>query len=317
MKNRLMVLMTLTVVFASGVAAASPAKTEVGPSADFLKYWKSGYAEIASYEAVTERYGEMRKAQAVLIFVYEETHAKTRIKIESDRASMEQRVPTLKLNHVLKFNTGIYDYSVMTSVFAGLSGAPVKRPFQPLKVSFTSQEWCGQVYQHVLPRANGVVSQIHSYFEAEGDSQAVLAYPKGTLYYEDELPLLLRELDGDFMASGETRKIDFVPSLWERRKRHQPLAITQGMLTKKTGETFRYQNQNVQVTVWTLESGGMTTTYRIESTHPKKLLAWENSRGEKGELLHMVRKPYWKLNGNQHEKQRRELGLRYGLESEN
>lgn len=286
-----------------------------GPSPAFLKYWKSGYAEIASYDVMTERYGEMRKAQGVLIFVYEETHAQTRIKIESDRAPLVQRVPTLKLNHVLKFNTGIYDYSVMTSVFSGLSGAVVKRPFQPLKVSFTSQEWCGHVYQHVLPMPTGVVSQIHSYFESEGDSQMVLPYPEGVLYYEDEMPVLLRELDGDFMRAGETRKIDLVPSLWERRKRHQPLAISQGVLKKGAVDTVRLGNRNYAATQWSLEQDGVKTTYSIESVHPKRLLAWKNSRGEKGELIQSVRKPYWSQNSNEHQGLRKELGLHYGVET--
>jgi hypothetical protein len=287
-----------------------------GPSPGFIKYWKSGYAEIASYAALTERYGEMRQAQAVLVFVYEETHAQTRIKIESDRAPLAQRVPTLKLNHVLKFNTGIYDYSVMTSVFSGLSGTLVKRPFQPLKVSFTSQEWCGQVYQHVLPMPSGIVSQIHSYFEAEGDSQKVLPYPKGILYYEDEMPILLRELDGDFMRVGETRKVDLVPSLWERRKRHQPLAIASGILHKIGIDTLLHESRKVATMHWVLEQADVKTHFRIEAVHPRRLLAWENNLGEKGTLIRSVRKPYWGLNGNKDQGLRKELGLQYGVKED-
>ena len=37
-------------------------------------------------------------------------------------------------------------------------------------MSFSSQEWCGNVFHQVIPRPAGLVSEIHSYFEAEGDA---------------------------------------------------------------------------------------------------------------------------------------------------
>jgi hypothetical protein len=299
---------------AAKAGSASMSAVMPGTNTAFMKYWKSGLAEIATYDVDTERYGEMRKAQGVLIFVYEETHSDTRIKIESDKSPPEKWVPTLKLNNVLKFNTGIYDYSVMTSVFTGLSGKVVKRPFQPLKISFTSQEWCGQVYQHVLPMSSGIVSQIHSYFEAEGDSQMVLPYPKGDLYYEDEMPVLLRELNGPFLQIGEARKIDLMPSLWERRKRHQPLATAAATLEKVGIDTLNHDSRRVATVHWVLETAGVKTHFRIETMHPRRLLAWENSRGEKGRLIRSVRKSYWSLNDSKNEPLRKELGLKFGVE---
>src|SRR5689334_16334699 len=65
---------------AAHVASAAPAPAQSpesgpAPSADFLAYWKSGLAELSSYAVTVERYGEMRKGQAVLVFVYEEINA--------------------------------------------------------------------------------------------------------------------------------------------------------------------------------------------------------------------------------------------------
>lgn len=291
------------------VGAAAPQ-----PSREFLKYWKSGLAELSSYDILAERYGEMRKAQGVMVFVYEETNSETRIKVETGKTPEARRIPTLKLNNILKFNTGIYDYSVMTSVFAGLSGSVVKRPFQPLKISFSSQEWCGNVYHHLLPMPSGLVSELHSYFEAEGDSRTTLSYPQGELYYEDELPILVRELDGIFMEPGTSRTINLMPSLWGRRKQHAPLAISSGTLTKAGPDTLRLSGVNRASMKWTLEQGGVTTTYHVESAPPRTLLAWENSRGETGRLIKSLRKTYWKRNGNKDEPLRKELGIRYGLD---
>ena len=54
-----------------------------------------------------------------MIFVTEDLNAGTGIKVESP-APAADRVYVLKLNNVLKFTTGIYDYSVMTSVFSAV-----------------------------------------------------------------------------------------------------------------------------------------------------------------------------------------------------
>jgi len=295
------------------MGAATP---PIGPSAGFLRHWKSGLAEIASYNVDVERYGEMRKGQAVLVYVYEEIDARTRIKVESDRTPPAQRVPVLKLNHVLKFNTGIYDYSILTSVFAGLSGPGVNRFLQPRKVSFTSQEWCGNVFHQLIPGPRGLRSEIHSYFEAEGDSIATLAYPPGgdsALYYEDEMPILVRELDGPVQANGTSRKIHLVPGLWERRKRHVPLAIAEAVLAKSGPEPFLAQGETVPAMRWTLEAQGVTTTWHVEEASPHTLLGWENSRGEKGVLIASLRDTYWEHNHNANAGLRKRLGLDFGV----
>jgi hypothetical protein len=312
---------------AAAAAAATPApppETGTTPGTEFLKYWKSGLAELSSYAVTVERYGEMRQGQAVLVFVYEEINADTRIKVESEKTPPAKRIPVLKLNSVLKFNTGVYDYSILTSVFAGLSGPEVQRPFQPQKVSFTSQEWCGNVFHQVIPRPKGLVSEIHSYFEAEGDAITTLPYPdagnadhganaSGTFFYEDEMPILVRELVGPFAHEGAPLRMQLVPSLWERRKRHVPLAFTQAVLTKVGAETLTPKGKSRKAVKWTLEIMGMTVTYHVEAEAPRKLLAWENSRGEKGELIASIRNTYWEHNHNVDASLRKRLGLTYGV----
>jgi hypothetical protein len=67
----------------------------------------------------------------------------------------------MKLNEVRDFQTGIYDYNVLTSVFARVAaGWPVA------KLSFSSQEWCGHVYHQLIPRNDRVAEVFHSYFES-------------------------------------------------------------------------------------------------------------------------------------------------------
>jgi hypothetical protein len=293
-------------VLAAAMLAAAAATTPPAPSPAFLAYWKSGLAELTSYSIVTDRYGEIRKAEGVMVFVYEEINADTRIKVESARTPPAKQIPVLKLNNVLKFSTGVYDYSVMTSVFAGLGGPGVTRFLEPRKVSFSSQEWCGNVFHQVIPRSKGLVSEIHSYFESEGDSTAVLPYPKaGSVYYQDEMPILVRELDGEFLKPGESRKIDLLPGLWERRKRHIPLALTQAVLTKVGVEKDTVK--------WTLERDAVVTTYRVEAALPHHLLEWDDNKGEKGVMLASIRSGYWMHNHNIDAPLRKQLKLEYGV----
>ncbi len=320
--NPLIVAIGLSLAAIATLATPAPAASvervsqgTVSVSPEFLRYWKSGLAELSSYAVTEERYGEMRKAQGVLVFVYEEINADSRIKVETDKTPIPRRIPVLKLNNVLKFTTGIYDYSIMTSVFAGLSGPYVHREFEPLKISFSSQEWCGNVFHQLLPRTSGLISEIHSYFEAEGDATTTLPYPAGPLYFEDEMPILVRELDGESMKAGEAEKIHLVPGLWERRKRHDDLAITEGVFTKVGAGSMAWRGGETKIVKWTLVFRGVTTTYFVEAVFPRKLLLWENSRGEKGELINSIRKPYWTLHGNKDQSLRKELGLSYGVGS--
>ena len=83
----------------------------------FGDYWYQGKAEITSYEMEQARYGEIRKGHAVLIFVTEDFSKSKQVKLDNPQKDPEDAVKILKLNFVRKFITGIYPYSIMTSVF--------------------------------------------------------------------------------------------------------------------------------------------------------------------------------------------------------
>jgi hypothetical protein len=287
-------------------APCAPAATPPR-SPEFMRYWKSGLAEISSYEIVEERYGELRKGQAVLLYVYEETDAATRIKAETAAIPQAARIPVLKLNRILRFNAGIYDYSVMTSVFSGLSGPFIARPFEPVKIAMTSQEWCGSVYHHLVPMGKVLKEELHSYFESEGDRRDSLAIPD-SVYYEDELPVTLRELDGPWLASGRELSVRLIPGLWRMRTTHRPVSILAASLAKS--DTLAPGLP--PAFVFTLRIGPETWRYRVEKAPPHRILGWSNSMGESGTLAKTVRKAYWEENRNRDIGLRRELGLRFG-----
>ena len=75
-----------------------------------------------------------------------------------------QDIAILKLNMVRKFFTGIYPYSIMTSIFAPLD---VQKYPLPLKISSSIQEWCGHVYAQMNLAENEYRVRMHSYFEKD------------------------------------------------------------------------------------------------------------------------------------------------------
>ncbi|NND52330.1 MAG: septum formation inhibitor Maf, partial [Flavobacteriaceae bacterium] len=172
-------------------------------SQDFKDYWYSGEAEITSYTLEQARYGEIRNGHAVLIYVTEDFLPEKQVK--ADRSNPDN-ISVLKLNATKKFNTGIYPYSVMQSIFY-----PVSNNQHAIKVSASMQEWCGHVYAQLNNREQFELSS-HSYFETEADQN--LKLDKSVL--ENELWTQLR-LDPSSLPQGD---LMIVPSFEFIRLKH-------------------------------------------------------------------------------------------------
>ena len=208
----------LTAVLALGITAPAGAQ-------DFWAHWGDGKAEVNGYRLTQPRYGAERDGTAVYIFVTEDFSERLRVKAERGDHPKGDVKPVLKLNAVRDFNTGVYDYNVMTSAFVRVrEGWPVS------KLSFSSQEWCGHVWQQLVPRDGRVSSVVHSYFDGEEGTDD-LELPEGGIF-EDALPILVRDWKRSLVAPGDTREVPFLPSMLHARLRHQPLAWTTATISR-------------------------------------------------------------------------------------
>lgn len=135
-------------------------KEDMQKHPNFGSYWYQGKAEITSYELLQNRYGKIRKGTAVNIFVTEDFLPKKQVKADYHN---ENNIPVLKLNATKKFVTGIYPYSIMTSTFT-----PIKPNENAIKISYSSQEWCGNTYAQLNNRSNYEID-FRSYFESNSD----------------------------------------------------------------------------------------------------------------------------------------------------
>jgi hypothetical protein len=194
----------------------------------------------------------------------------------------------------------------MTSVFARVAdGFPVR------KVSFSSREWCGQVWHQLLPSARGIAGVSHSYFEGEADGRDDLPFPRGGVL-EDALPILLRGLTGEYLKAGESRQVPLLPSLFSSRMSHRRLAWGRATISRAPAPTpVKVPAGSFEAILYTVApEGGPRSTWAIEAAWPHRLLRRTADGGEEAVLLRSTRLPYWKENQPGAERLLAELGLR-------
>jgi len=176
------------------------------------------------------RYGEQREGETVLVFVSEDFSKSKQVKLDyPNRAAKGDKVPVIKLNAISKFKTGIYDYSMMNSIFT-----PIQTDQYPntLKVTTTSQDWCGHSFSQYNLEKDGFRFSEFSYFESEGDKQVQLE--KALL--EDELMNRIR-INPATLPVG---KIKAIPGSFYNRLSHQEVkAYAANLSVKKEAERLR------------------------------------------------------------------------------
>jgi hypothetical protein len=191
---------------------SGPKRSSALPSSEFKEYWYQGKAELTSYNLKQARYGEIREGTAVAIFVTEDFSRSKKVKLDNPSEAGNDAVNVMKFNLSKSFNTGIYTYSLMQSVFK-----PVKADIYPntLRVTTSNQEWCGQFLTRTELTGNQYQIKYNSYFEGEEDKTVLI--DKSIL--EDELWIQVR-FDPKQLPVGEHR---IIPSILTRELIHQEI----------------------------------------------------------------------------------------------
>ena len=276
---------------------------------DLAAHWSDGHAEMNGYDLVQPRYGELRKGRAVLIFVKEPFSESARVKADPGRHPPGDVFDVMKLNAVKDFQTGVYDYNIMTSVFATLSARHGLRAGLPAKVSFSSQEWCGLLFEELRVEASSIQQTRNSYFDGEGSQRNKLELPAGGVMIE-ELPILVRSIPNRFLEPGQHKRLPLLPSVERARLLHRPLAWGEGTLSlSKEAKTMRVPAGAFEVYTWSAVLGGERYDYFVERKFPHRLVGWDGPDGENARLRGSTRMKYWELNREGAEKHLAELGF--------
>jgi hypothetical protein len=289
-------------LLALGCAASVPGNTPLPEG--FWAAWGDGQAEVAGYRLVQPRYGALRRGEAVLITVTEDFLGDRLVKADGPAPGV---FPVLKLNEVRDFTTGVYDYNVMSSTFFPLDGrfpAGV-----PVKVTFSSQEWCGHVWDQVTLRNHEMRHVWHSYFASEGEGDQRAAVPKDAVF-ADAGALWARDLAGEAVPAGSSRAVRVWPRAIDARFDHEPANFVAGTASRDAAtSTVRVPAGTFEVRRTRLLYGDQDLSWWVEVAPPHRLVAWEAANGERAELAGAARMPYWKLQQEGDERLRASLGL--------
>jgi len=280
------------------IACAGSAPENTGEASvvsdQFKQYWYDGMAEITSYQLEQARYGQMHKGHAVLVFVTEPFSPTKFVKPDRDEKS---DVSVSKLNFTKKFTTGIYPYSMMTSSFF-----PLSQGEHALKVTTSSQEWCGHTFLQLLNKKKFDISGF-SYFESEGDRKMEL----NKAFLEDDIWSRIRK-NPEKILIGE---FDFIPSFFYLRLKHKEIKSYRCEISKKQMEN------GLAVIALNYPALNRMLSIIYETSFPYNINSWEEiyEDGAEGKSITTGRKiktlksAYWQKNGVKDSVLRKQLGL--------
>ena len=270
----------------------------------FSEYWYDGQAEINIFEVRQARYADIHPGKTVLIFVTEDFLIDKQVK--NEHYTGERFTSILKTNSLWHFITGLYDYSIMTSVFT-----PVDRSQYPhsVKVTGSAQDWCGQSFSQMNLDQDQYRIRSYSYFEEKGDQE----YLANTCLLEDEILALIR-LDPAKLPTGE---IEVIPGMTISRLMNakiQPF-IAHATLTDYEGNDFPGND----LSSYLLKFQELNRSVEVVFTNefPFEIIGWRDTYPTlSGEIMtstavrtHKSKSKYWELHALKDSSMRSRLGL--------
>ncbi len=273
----------------------------------FPSYWGRGLAELNRYELKKARYSEQHEGEVVLVFVTEEFNTKSQVKYDSGERT--DVVPILKLNAYERFYTGVYPYTILSSIF---SPTDSELPFPaPYKMMSNVQEWCGAAWIQLNQNDDGYRARGFSYFQSEGDRD--LQIPNGA--YEDSLWNAIR-INPATLPTGKTK---MVPPLNFIRLMHVPIRLYSVDATLKTDQESEYAEK--KVSTYTLDYPELQRqfTFHFETEFPHRIYGFEETKialsgrelTSSGRLTKSIMLDYWNKHNNKDAPYRNALGLEH------
>lgn len=271
------------------------------------QYWYEGKAEVSRYQLAQNRYKEVHPGEAVLVFVTEDFLTDKQVKNETNQKRNSTSV--LKLNAMERFSTGIYDYSLMSSIF---SPADIVKFPHALKITNSNQDWCGQTFMQLNFEKDHFKVETRSYFEKEGDQNFQL--PQSWL--EQELWTRLRMGPGGL----PTGNMLIIPNLTYLRLMHQECKAyaADASLSSYTGSDF--EGEGLQKYRLTYPELNRELEIIFHAEQPYLIEGWietypslfdkikRRTLAKRTNTLHIA---YWQKNSLADRKIREDLGMQW------
>ncbi|MBI4161955.1 MAG: hypothetical protein HY509_05865 [Acidobacteria bacterium] len=280
-------LAALPLLLVLGACGAAPPESVRGAAGDWAgaPIWDDGRAEISAYEATAVRYGATRPFTAYLIVVKEDFSRADLVKADPGHDPADL-FPVLKLNQVIRFQTGVYDYHQMLSVFFD------RADLIPVKLSLAHFEWCGNSYKELRRQGETALLQAHTYWDGMAEKKFPLRFTGHTLLY-DELPVWLRSVPPP--EAERNWGVSLIPT--QVSSRAEDPAPRRATLKFFPGvEEVPVRSEVLPASRVVLEWEKGTDIYLFHRNPPHVLLSWDRSDGGRYRLLWSRRMPYWELN---------------------
>ena len=282
----------IPIVFNAIILLSTSPIENISLDSKFDKYWYQGKAEITSYDLVQARYGELHEGSAVLIFVTEPFSKSKQVKLNTTERNKMDAVQVLKTNFSKKFATGIYDYSILQSVFTPVD---IDKYAHTLKVTTSVQEWCGHTFTQLNLQTYKYKIVLNSYFE-----QAML---------EDEIWNLIR-IAPEALPVGE---IQLIPSIATARLRHTDLDVEEAEASLTEHET----DKSLMTYQLTFLTSQRKMAIHYHKKFPYEIEGWTETYIDGGKELtttatrkKTMLSDYWNKNNKANLPLRKELGLK-------
>jgi len=270
----------------------------------FEAFWQDGKAEVSVYQLSQNRYNAIHQGKVVSIFVREDFLTDKQVKNETYES--KSSAPILKNIVRTNFITGIYDYSLHTSVFTPIN----QSRFSTLKVTNTMQEWCGTTFLQMNYKNGMYFMEQRSYFEKEGDRRVQLEQA----VVEDALMNQIR-LDYKNLPIGA---FNIISKLSYTALKHKALKTYKATasLSEYKGEIF--EGKDLLEYRYAVAEQKREVTLVFESVSPYRIVGFtetypsafdEQVRTTTGVLLSSERLAYWGMNEPEDTEIRKKMGL--------
>lgn len=273
--------------------SAAPDTDRDAPSITDASYltadrWNDGKAEVAFYrvERTRDQYGRSND-QRFMVGTYLVKHRFS--PDEMSKVTDGSGVSSFKYALFYEFESGSYQYKRNWVVNAR------QRDLQPFKQSFTSFDWCSNLYREQAFSPGGPI-EVRKRSDDYGNRRATFDTQPNS-YPPAQLPLLIRGVD-----FGEADTLSFAVSVAEERTHVSAQAVRQDTVTMDT-EAGALETERIAVSYEeSVPSPIGEESARAEiywrSTGPDRLLvkmAAENGRYQMT-LVEQLRTAYWKEN---------------------
>lgn len=246
-------------------------------------YWFEGKAEINFYKAKIYKYGIPRQADEVIHILVTEKH-KPDLLVKADDWREEGLIDMLKFNYLRRFQTGIYSYREMMSVFFE------QKDLRLAKMTFGSQEWCGQSFKELVNFRGESSYHFNSYWDGQGRDSYDVSFPQDLFLY-DALPVQLRMLN---LIKGESLEIPLLPSQISSKVQKPKIALATVNIIRS--ETISVPAGSFSCNLVEVSHPGGTDQFWIESDFPQRMIKWNTFNQNSYELLDSKNLAYWELN---------------------